>query len=130
MNYEVEHKILNVLEPLAVIAQSAGLRYPQAWLDGMWKELFDVHAHDSIGGCNSDDTNSAIVQRLEKVDRMADGLLNILKKQMTEAISHKLGTDSIFVFFNTDAAVFSGTVEAVLFTKSRHFKLKNSVVRP
>ncbi|BCB05846.1 glycoside hydrolase family 38 C-terminal domain-containing protein [Bacillus sp. KH172YL63] len=124
LNYEVEHKILNVLEPLAVIAQSAGLRYPQAWLDGMWKELFDVHAHDSIGGCNSDDTNSAIVQRLEKVDRMADGLLNILKKQMTEAISHKLGTDSIFVFFNTDAAVFSGTVEAVLFTKSRHFKLK------
>jgi alpha-mannosidase len=124
-NYEVEHKILNVLEPLAVIGQSLGLRYPQAWLDGMWKELFDVHAHDSIGGCNSDDTNRDIVQRLEKVNRIADGLLNILKKQMTEAISKKLGNDSVFVFFNTNASEFSGTVEAVLFTKSDQFNVKD-----
>ncbi|UXH43211.1 glycosyl hydrolase-related protein [Rossellomorea vietnamensis] len=123
-NYEVEHKILNILEPLAVIGQSLGLRYPQAWLDGMWKELFDVHAHDSIGGCNSDDTNRDIVQRLEKVNRIADGLLNILKKQMTEAISRKLGNDSIFVFFNTNASTFSGTVEAILFTKSDQFNVK------
>ncbi|MEL3970822.1 glycoside hydrolase family 38 C-terminal domain-containing protein [Rossellomorea oryzaecorticis] len=125
LNYEVEHKILNVLEPLAVIGQSLGFRYPQAWLDGMWKQLFDVHAHDSIGGCNSDDTNRDIVQRLEKVERIADGLLNILKKQMTEAVSNKLGKENVFVFFNTNASVFSGSVEAVLFTKSSHFKVKD-----
>ncbi|OAT80949.1 alpha-mannosidase [Bacillus sp. MKU004] len=123
LNYEVEHKILNVLEPLAVIGQSLGFRYPQAWLDGMWKQLFDVHAHDSIGGCNSDDTNRDIVHRLEKVNRIADGLLNILKKQMTEAVSRKLGQDNVFVFFNTNADVFAGSVEAVLFTKSSHFKV-------
>ncbi|QWC25065.1 alpha-mannosidase [Bacillus haikouensis] len=123
LNYEVEHKILNVLEPLAVIGQSLGFRYPQAWLDGMWKQLFDVHAHDSIGGCNSDDTNRDIVHRLEKVNRIADGLLNILKKQMTEAVSRKLGQDNVFVFFNTNASVFAGSVEAVLFTKSSHFKV-------
>jgi alpha-mannosidase len=125
LNYEVEHKILNVLEPLAVIGQSLGFRYPQAWLDGMWKQLFDVHAHDSIGGCNSDDTNRDIVQRLEKVERIADGLLNILKKQMTEAVSRQLGQDNVFVFFNTNASVFSGSVDAVLFTKSSHFKVKD-----
>jgi alpha-mannosidase len=124
LNYEVEHKILNVLEPLAVIGQSLGFRYPQAWLDGMWKQLFDVHAHDSIGGCNSDDTNRDIVHRLEKVNRIADGLLNILKKQMTEAVSRRIGQDNVFVFFNTNASVFTGPVEAVLFTKSSHFKVK------
>jgi alpha-mannosidase len=123
LNYEVEHKILNVLEPLAVIGQSLGFRYPQAWLDGMWKQLFDVHAHDSIGGCNSDDTNRDIVQRLEKVERIADGLLNILKKQMTKAISRKLGKEEVFVFFNTNTTVFTGSVEAVLFTKSSHFNV-------
>ncbi|OIU69777.1 glycoside hydrolase family 38 C-terminal domain-containing protein [Rossellomorea aquimaris] len=123
LNYEVEHKILNVLEPLAVIGQSLGFRYPQAWLDGMWKQLFDVHAHDSIGGCNSDDTNRDIVHRLEKVNRIADGLLNILKKQMTEAVSRRVGQDNVFVFFNTNASVFAGPVEAVLFTKSSHFKV-------
>ncbi|MFL8939253.1 glycoside hydrolase family 38 C-terminal domain-containing protein [Rossellomorea oryzaecorticis] len=123
LNYEVEHKILNVLEPLAVIGQSLGFRYPQAWLDGMWKQLFDVHAHDSIGGCNSDDTNRDIVHRLEKVNRIADGLLNILKKQMTEAVSRRIGQDNVFVFFNPNASVFAGSVEAVLFTKSSHFKV-------
>ncbi len=124
-NYEVEHKILNQLEPLAVIGQTLGLRYPQAWLDQMWKMLFDVHAHDSIGGCNSDDTNQEIVQRLEKVNRLADGLLNIQKKQMTEAISKKLGEDSIFVFFNTNATRYSGSTEGVLFTKSKELALKD-----
>ncbi|MFP3361171.1 alpha-mannosidase, partial [Planococcus sp. SIMBA_143] len=83
------------LEPLGSIASTLGLRYPNVWLDEMWKMLFDVHAHDSIGGCNSDDTNQEIVNRLTKVIRMADGCLNLLKKQITEAISRNLNNDSI-----------------------------------
>ncbi|WP_121640301.1 glycoside hydrolase family 38 C-terminal domain-containing protein [Virgibacillus sp. Bac330] len=127
-NYEVEHKLLHQLEPLAVIGHSFGLRYPQEWLDKIWKLLFDVHAHDSIGGCNSDDTNKDIIQRLQKVKRIADGLLNIWKKRMTEAISSKQhDLSSIFVFFNTNASEFSGVVEAVIFTKSREFILRDTV---
>lgn len=80
-NSLVEHKLINQLEPLAVIGEQQGLTYPKARIDDMWKELFDVHAHDSIGGCNSDDTNRAIVERLKKVNRQVDGLLNIIKKQ-------------------------------------------------
>ncbi|WP_240628541.1 glycoside hydrolase family 38 C-terminal domain-containing protein [Bacillus salacetis] len=122
-NYDVEHKLLNILEPLAVTAQSIGFRYPQLWLDQMWKMLFDVHAHDSIGGCNSDDTNRDIMQRLEKVERTADGLINILKKQISKAISNKLGKENIFVFFNTDTTEYSGMAELVLFTREKAFSL-------
>ncbi|WP_406944915.1 glycoside hydrolase family 38 C-terminal domain-containing protein [Halobacillus sp. SY10] len=124
LNAIVEHKIINQLEPLAVIGQALGLRYPQARLDEMWKHLFDVHAHDSIGGCNSDDTNSDIMHRLEKIDHQADGLMNLIKRQLTHAIAEQLGKDNIFVIFHTDAKNYVGTVETVLFTKDSHFAVK------
>ncbi|WP_173915524.1 glycoside hydrolase family 38 C-terminal domain-containing protein [Halobacillus sp. Marseille-Q1614] len=120
LNDRVEHKIINQLEPLAVIGQSLGLRYPQEWLDVMWKQLFDVHAHDSIGGCNSDDTNHDIKQRLIKVERQADGLMNLLKKQMTKAVQNHVQNEEIVVFWNTQPKTYKGFLEAVLFTRSPH----------
>lgn len=125
LNYDVENKILYVLEPLAVIGKSLGLSYPQRWLDSMWKMLFDVHAHDSIGGCNSDDTNHDIIVRLEKVNRIADGLINIIKKQLTKAISTQTGQENISVVFNTDSKPYTGLVEKVLFTKETTFRLNS-----
>ncbi|WBL14764.1 glycoside hydrolase family 38 C-terminal domain-containing protein [Sutcliffiella sp. NC1] len=125
LNYEVENKLLYVLEPLAGIGKALGLSYPQTWLDSMWKMLFDVHAHDSIGGCNSDDTNRDIIVRLEKVDRIANGLINIVKKQVTKAIANGLGQENISVILNTNSKPFSGLVEKVLFTKQTTFDLKD-----
>lgn len=123
-NAIVEHKLINQLEPLAVIGQSLGLKYPQARLDEMWKNLFDVHAHDSIGGCNSDDTNEDIMKRLEKIDRQADGLMNLIKRQLTHAISNQSGQDNITVLFNTHAKPYLGTVETVLFTNEKELKIQ------
>jgi len=125
LNYEVEMLILNILEPLATIGEELGLKYPQAWLDNMWKLLFDVHAHDSIGGCNSDEVNQDILSRLTKVRRMAEGLINIIKKQLTKAISHHLKNENIFVTFNFLPEAYSGMVEATIFTKFAQFNIKN-----
>ncbi|MGI8316705.1 glycoside hydrolase family 38 C-terminal domain-containing protein [Halobacillus mangrovi] len=120
-NHIVEHKIINQLEPLATIRHSLGLRYPQEWLDDMWKNLFDVHAHDSIGGCNSDDTNEDIIKRLVKINRQADGLMNMIKRQITKAVSEETGSEDIFVVFNTMPKSHQKSVETVLFTKDRDF---------
>ncbi|GGF30508.1 alpha-mannosidase [Halobacillus andaensis] len=121
LNDEVEHKIIHQLEPLASLALHVGLRYPKEWLDLMWKQLFDVHAHDSIGGCNSDETNHDIIQRLIKVNRQADGLMNLIKKQMTEAIRNEEKHDDLVVTFNTDPKPYQGGIQTVLFTKSPQF---------
>ncbi|ARI76159.1 glycoside hydrolase family 38 N-terminal domain-containing protein [Halobacillus mangrovi] len=123
-NHIVEHKIINQLEPLATIAQSLGLRYPQEWLDDMWKNLFDVHAHDSIGGCNSDDTNEDIIKRLVKINRQADGLMNMIKRQITKAVSEETGSEDIFVVFNTMPKLHQKSVETVLFTKDPDFNVR------
>lgn len=125
LNYLVENKILYRLEPLAVMGQKLGLQYPQIWLDQMWKLLFDAHAHDSIGGCNSDDTNRDIIARLEKVNRITDGLLNIIKKQLTFAISQKLGESNILVLFNTLPRPQMGSMKSVIFTKQPSFSIRN-----
>ncbi|MDM5314965.1 glycoside hydrolase family 38 C-terminal domain-containing protein [Fictibacillus sp. b24] len=125
LNDMAEEKVICELEPLASFASTLGFKYPGKWLDEMWKMLFDVHAHDSIGGCNSDDTNQEIVNRLTKVIRMADGCLNLLKKQMTEAVSRKLGKDSIFVLFHLLPKSFEGTQKVVLFTKEKEFGIRD-----
>ncbi|UOQ45060.1 alpha-mannosidase [Halobacillus salinarum] len=124
LNHIAEHKIINQLEPLALIGQSVGLRYPQEWLDLMWKELFDVHAHDSIGGCNSDDTNQDIVKRLVKVNRQADGLMNVIKKQMTSAVSESQQMEDILLIFNTLPKPHTTSVSTVLFTRSKEFSIQ------
>ncbi|WP_270181087.1 glycoside hydrolase family 38 C-terminal domain-containing protein [Alkalihalobacillus sp. CinArs1] len=124
LNDIAEKKIINELEPLGSIASTLGFKYPKAWLDEMWKMLFDVHAHDSIGGCNSDDTNQEIVNRLTKVIRMADGCLNLLKKQMTEAVSRKLGKDAVLVLFHLLPSPFEGSQKAVLFTREKELSVK------
>ncbi|WP_251548936.1 glycoside hydrolase family 38 C-terminal domain-containing protein [Neobacillus muris] len=123
-NTAVENKLLYQLEPLAVIARTLGFKYPKQWLDQMWKLLFDVHAHDSIGGCNSDDTNREILHRLGKIDRMADGLLNLLKKQMTQAVSNHLNNESILLVFNTLPQNDSGYMETVVFSKEKDFSIQ------
>ncbi|WP_239256864.1 glycoside hydrolase family 38 C-terminal domain-containing protein [Listeria ilorinensis] len=98
LNSEVENKIFYQLEPLAVMATKLGARYPRQWFDWMFKQLFDVHAHDSIGGCNSDETNEAIVHRLRRVERVADGLLNVYKKQISRGVKERIGQEPVVVF--------------------------------
>ncbi|GEK89437.1 alpha-mannosidase [Alkalibacterium putridalgicola] len=122
-NYQVEHKLIGQLEPLAVMGHALGLRYPKARLDEMWKELFDVHAHDSIGGCNSDATNQNIMERLHKIDRQIDGLMNIIKRQMTQAIVNQSEEEQLLVVFNTNGKAAKQNVEAILFTDQPSFEL-------
>ena len=98
LNYHVENKLLYVLEPLACIASALGLKYPVMWMNRIWKLLFDVHAHDSIGGCNSDDTNRSIEMRLIQSERMIDGLCNVLKKQLARAALHNEEDGDLLVF--------------------------------
>lgn len=124
LNNLVENKIIYVLEPLSVIGKTLGLKYPSAWLDKMWKLLFDAHAHDSMGGCNSDDTNRDIVTRLQKVNKICDGLTNIIKKQITLSVSRSINKDNIILLFNTKASKTKENMETVIFTKEKKFILE------
>ena len=123
-NSRIENKILNTLEPLGMIGMDLGIEYPQRWLDICWKLLFDVHAHDSIGGCNSDSTNEGVVTRLDKVEKIVDGLINMLKKKITVGISNELGSENIITVFNTKLTEEKESIKSILFTKKNNPILK------
>ncbi|MBC1489237.1 alpha-mannosidase [Listeria sp. FSL L7-1485] len=123
LNYLVENRIVNILEPLAVIAKNAGLEYPQPWLDIIWKKLFDSHAHNGIGASNSDDANHDIVVRLTSALRMTDDLINLLKKQIAHAVSQKQENSNIALVFNTNPRKTEQAVKLVVFTAEKSFEL-------
>lgn len=125
LNSRIENKILNVLEPLYSIGKNFGIDYPQAWLDSIWKTLFDAHAHDSMGCCNSDDTNREVKNRLIKSERIVDGLINLIKKRIIKSISKTIGKENIFVLFNTNVKENNEFNQGVLFTKSKYFSIKD-----
>ncbi|MEI6285342.1 MAG: glycosyl hydrolase-related protein [Bacillota bacterium] len=124
-NCALEHKLTRELEPLAVIASQLGLKYPHTWLDSIWTQLFDVHAHDSIGGCNSDETNKTIIDRLDKLNSIADSLLNVQKKQISRAIASAHGQTNILTLFSLAATKLSSMHEAVVFSNTPQIELKD-----
>lgn len=117
-NSRIEDKVYHQLEPLAVMAHKYGAAYPKRWLDKIFKLLFDVHAHDSIGGCNSDETNRAIIHRLEQAERICDSLINVLKKQMARGIGAEFEQGAVLVFHLLPKAM-TKQVETVIFTKDK-----------
>lgn len=122
-NSRIEEKIYQQLEPLALLVMELGGTYPQKWIEYCLKLLFDVHAHDSIGGCNSDETNQAILSRLAKIERIVDGLLNILKKQLSRGITKD--NENAVVVFQLLPKKQTKQVKLTLFTKEPHFVIQD-----
>jgi len=125
LNSKLENKILNVLEPLATIFYQFDKTYPHSHLEQVWKEFFDVHAHDSMGGCNSDETNQSILDRLHRLTRTVDSLINLIKKKITLGISQTIGKDNLIVAFNTNVKENKTTKNVVVFTNSEVLTLSD-----
>lgn len=125
LNNIVENKLLYILEPISIMADYIGIEYPKRRIDNIWTILFDVHSHDSMGGCNSDETNKEILNRLNRADRMIDGLLNILKKKISYLNTYTLKYNKIFLF-NTNVKDSNYLKEIIIFTESKNFKLSKN----
>lgn len=124
MNYEVEHELLNILEPLYAISEIEDSRYYEKWFDIIWKQIFDSHAHDSICGCNSDNTNKDVISRLEKSKRIVIGLQNIIKKKIAKLIINEIGYTDIVVISNLKPYINNNKIEVDIVTESKYFSLK------
>lgn len=104
-NFELEQKILRQIEPLAVIAKSNGVDISNGLIRKLWKKVLETQAHDSIGGCVSDNVAADIQHRLKEAEEIADGIENLIGKRIADAL--QLDCNQIIVF-NTDSAPFKG----------------------
>ncbi|MBZ7264909.1 mannosylglycerate hydrolase [Klebsiella oxytoca] len=114
LNNEIEALLVNTLEPVLAISRSLGNDYPARAIADIWKLMFYNAAHDSIGGCNSDDTNQDVFFRYKQARDLAVNLLELHTRLISIRIPRE--HDYTFTVFNplTNTAAPQVTFEAWL----------------
>lgn len=118
-NYDVEQFLLGKLEPTIALARSQGIDVNLQWVDQIWKNLLRNHAHDSIGGCNSDATNRDILHRLQQTEQLSHSLWNLVIKELAMASCQE---GDLFVV-NPNASSWSGVINATLYSRTPSVEL-------
>ncbi|MCE1398698.1 alpha-mannosidase [Enterobacter cloacae] len=117
-NDEVEQFILRQLEPTIAMARHQGIPVNLSVVDTLWKKLLRSHAHDSIGGCNSDATNRDILHRLEQTEQLCHSLWNLVVKTLAACIQ-----DGDLLIFNPLAAQTQRVVKTTLYSRADNIAL-------
>ncbi|SHE86583.1 mannosylglycerate hydrolase [Atopostipes suicloacalis DSM 15692] len=121
LNNEIENFIVNVLEPILVVADSLGLEYPHTILEKIWKLMFENAAHDSIGGCNSDSTNRDILYRYKVAGDLATNLLEITMRTISNKI--KYDNNLNIISFNPLPYNYEGVIEVEAYVPNLEYAL-------
>ncbi|MGF1682253.1 glycoside hydrolase family 38 C-terminal domain-containing protein [Photobacterium minamisatsumaniensis] len=122
LNSDVENLMVNQLEPLLTVANHLGLKYPYGLMEKNWKQLMQSHAHDSIGGCNTDSVNQQVLARIQAVRESAERLKDITLKQLADASTKGLNGEYVLAF-NPLPYVRDALVELELVLPTRQFAL-------
>lgn len=118
-NDEVEQFILRQLEPTIAMARHQGIPVNLSVVDTLWKKLLRSHAHDSIGGCNSDATNRDILHRLEQTEQLCHSLWNLVVKTLAAACVQEGG----LLIFNPLATPTQRVVKTTLYSRAENIAL-------
>lgn len=118
-NDEVERFILRQLEPTIAMARHQGIPVNLSVVDTLWKKLLRSHAHDSIGGCNSDATNRDILHRLEQTEQLCHSLWNLVVKTLAAACAQ----EGDLLIFNPLATPAQRVVKTTLYSRAENIAL-------
>lgn len=118
-NNEVEQFILRQLEPTIAMARHQGIPVNLSVVDTLWKKLLRSHAHDSIGGCNSDATNRDILHRLEQTEQLCHSLWNLVVKTLAAACAQ----EGDLLIFNPLAIPTQRVVKTTLYSRAENIAL-------
>lgn len=129
LNARLEQFVSQMLEPLLSLNWRLGLPYPQQAVDHIWREAMKSHAHDSIGGCNSDRVNSMVKDRLLSGMEMADQLFDLNMKLLAEGIRAQQQGKKIIVF-NSLPHVRDAQVRLTLYTPEADFCILDGESQP
>ncbi|MEG5377846.1 glycoside hydrolase family 38 C-terminal domain-containing protein [Enterobacter hormaechei] len=118
-NDEVEQFILRQLEPTIAMARHQGIPVNLSVVDTLWKKLLRSHAHDSIGGCNSDATNRDILHRLEQTEQLCHSLWNLVVKTLAAACAQ----EGDLLIFNPLTTPTQRVVKTTLYSRAENIAL-------
>lgn len=120
-NNQIENRLTNILEPMLAISHSLGNLYPHKEIEEIWKLLFENAAHDSIGGCNSDETNQDIKARYKLAQDMVTNLLDLHMREV--AMNIKQEEKYAITIFNTLPYKRSSILDTQLYIPDGEFKI-------
>ncbi|WEM44830.1 glycoside hydrolase family 38 C-terminal domain-containing protein (plasmid) [Photobacterium sp. DA100] len=112
LNFEIEQFLLKKLELVTAIAKAHGITVHTELIDIAWKKIIECHAHDSMGGCNSDATNADIMHRLKQAEEICHGLYNLIVKD----IASQVCDEGEIIVFNNRIKPHSGIADIVVFS--------------
>lgn len=97
---ELERLLANVIQPLAVMAKRQGMAPKQGLLDDLWVQVAMGQAHDSAGGCNSDETNRDLRQRADDALQTARSLRDYYLRKLSVSLAETTPDDGSLIVFN------------------------------
>lgn len=121
LNTDIENNLYNVLEPLAVIGEQPGIPYPHGVVEKVSKILFGTHAHDSIGGCNSDKVNQDIKQRLLNAKEMVDTQIELHLRLM--CLGNQESSETIVLVNPLPEKRVNQMVDLEILTRTKGFRI-------
>lgn len=107
-NSKIEQKLLKKIEPLLVIARQNGIAISTELLIQLWKKVLQCQAHDSMGGCVTDNIFDDIMHRFKEAQELCDSIENTIMYKIHEYAN--LSNDEILIV-NTDAKKYHGYKE-------------------
>ena len=114
-NGHAENTLLRWAEPLSTVAWAHGIeRYPDTYLDKIWRLLFQSHAHDSLHGLGPVTLAEGELARLKQAKVIAQGLERRALQNITKEIDTSAVADSDYfvVVHNPSSFARSEVVEA------------------
>ncbi|AHI54247.1 alpha-mannosidase [Spiroplasma sabaudiense Ar-1343] len=115
---EVDNLIFEQLEPLAVYFEQIGGAYPKEIINKILKSALISHAHDSLGGCNTDATNKDVIARLNWAKQWAQSQITKIFKSITN--NSKVNE---LILFNPNPKKIKTDMEMTIFTKTQDFEI-------
>lgn len=125
LNHDAEQHLLQVAEPINVLSSILGFETDLQNIDRAWKYLLESHAHDSIGGCNSDLTNENILNRLSRGKDTAEAIFAQQAKIIAYNVK-KEAFDNHFLIFNGSGLKTTNSSMHRLVTNTPNFEIYTS----
>ena len=126
VNTEVQHYLVNTLEPILAIGEQLGVQSPLKMVDEIWKLMFENAAHDSIGSCVADSINEDILMRYKQVIELSNNLVEITLRQISMKIKDNSTHPLSLTVFNTLPEARSQLVSKEIYVLSENFSIIDS----
>lgn len=127
-NDDTETQLIHQTEPLLALARLNGLACSEAMLDKAWRLLLESHAHDSMGGCNSDETNRDVLARCAHAQQIGEALFSLHARLLLANLAPD--RDHRFLLVNGTSAPTLCVHNRVLITPTPTFRLVDEQGRP